>query len=84
RRRRRPPPPPAAARGGGGRPRARAPGAAAGAQAAIGTGVLGGIVTATVLAIFLVPLFFLIVGRALGMRVRPSRPQGRETLETTP
>ncbi|WP_333904676.1 efflux RND transporter permease subunit, partial [Achromobacter insolitus] len=55
-----------------------------GAQAAIGTGVLGGIVTATVLAIFLVPLFFLIVGRVLGMRVRPSRPEGRETLETSP
>ena len=52
--------------------------------AAIGTGVLGGIVTATVLAIFLVPLFFLIVGRALGMRVRPARPQGREPLETSP
>jgi multidrug efflux pump len=65
-------------------PLALATGAASGAQAAIGTGVLGGIVTATVLAIFLVPLFFLIVGRALGMRVRPSRPQGRETLETTP
>ncbi|MFZ7311875.1 efflux RND transporter permease subunit, partial [Comamonas jiangduensis] len=55
-----------------------------GAQAAIGTGVLGGIITATVLAIFLVPLFFLIVGRVLGTRVRPLRPQGRETLETSP
>ena len=65
-------------------PLALATGAASGAQAAIGTGVLGGIITATVLAIFLVPLFFLIVGRVLGMRVRPSRPEGRETLETSP
>ncbi|SSW63130.1 multidrug efflux RND transporter permease subunit [Achromobacter agilis] len=65
-------------------PLALATGAASGAQAAIGTGVLGGIITATVLAIFLVPLFFLIVGRVLGMRVRPARPEGRETLETSP
>ncbi len=65
-------------------PLALATGAASGAQAAIGTGVLGGIVTATVLAIFLVPLFFLIVGRVLGMRVRPARPEDRETLEISP
>ena len=39
-------------------PLAFARGAGAGAQQAVGTGVLGGIITATVLAIFLVPLFF--------------------------
>ena len=39
-------------------PLAFAHGAAAGAQRAVGTGVLGGIITATLLAIFLVPLFF--------------------------
>ncbi len=39
-------------------PLAFAHGAGAGAQKAVGTGVLGGIITATVLAIFLVPLFF--------------------------
>ena len=65
-------------------PLALANGAASGAQAAIGTGVLGGIITATVLAVFLVPLFFLIVGRMVGMRARPARPEGRESLETTP
>ncbi|MCG2606734.1 MAG: multidrug efflux RND transporter permease subunit AxyY, partial [Achromobacter sp.] len=65
-------------------PLALASGAASGAQAAIGTGVLGGIITATVLAVFLVPLFFLIVGRMVGMRARPARPEGRESLETTP
>ncbi|WZB74876.1 hypothetical protein WJ972_32205 [Achromobacter insuavis] len=46
--------------------------------------MLGGIITATVLAVFLVPLFFLIVGRMVGMRARPARPEGRESLETTP
>ncbi|AKC71760.1 multidrug efflux RND transporter permease subunit [Pandoraea oxalativorans] len=44
-------------------PLAIATGPASGAQRAIGVAVLGGIVTATVLAIFLVPLFFLLVGR---------------------
>ena len=39
-------------------PLAFAHGAAAGTQRAVGTGVLGGIITATLLAIFLVPLFF--------------------------
>lgn len=38
-------------------------GAAAGAQRAVGTGVLGGIITATLLAIFLVPLFFRLTAR---------------------
>lgn len=45
-------------------PLAVARGAGAGAQQAVGTGVLGGIVAATVLAVFLVPLFFsLVAGR---------------------
>ena len=39
-------------------PLAMATGAGAGAQIAIGTGVLGGMVTATFLAIFFIPLFF--------------------------
>ncbi len=46
-------------------PLAIATGAASGAQSAIGTGVLGGIITATVLAIFFVPLFFATVGHYL-------------------
>ena len=65
-------------------PLALATGAASGAQAAIGTGVLGGIISATVLAIFLVPLFFLIVGRLFGGRARPAAQTGRDTVETTP
>ena len=39
-------------------PLAMATGAGAGAQIAIGTGVLGGMVTATFLAVFFIPLFF--------------------------
>jgi HAE1 family hydrophobic/amphiphilic exporter-1 len=39
-------------------PLAMATGAGAGAQTAIGTGVLGGMATATFLAIFFIPLFF--------------------------
>ncbi len=44
-------------------PLAFATGAAAGAQEAIGTGVLGGIITGTVLAIFLVPVFYYLLMR---------------------
>ncbi|GAB7125746.1 multidrug efflux RND transporter permease subunit AcrB [Silvimonas sp. JCM 19000] len=38
-------------------------GAGSGSQNAIGTGVAGGMITATVLAIFFVPLFFVVVNR---------------------
>jgi multidrug efflux pump subunit AcrB len=44
-------------------PLAFANGAGSGAQNAIGTGVLGGITTATVLAVFFVPVFFVLLGR---------------------
>ena len=42
-------------------PLALATGAGAGSQNDIGTGVIGGMMTATVLAIFFVPVFFVIV-----------------------
>ncbi len=51
-------------------PLAKATGAGAGAQTAIGTGVLGGMATATFLAIFFIPLFFVIVYRVFGRRER--------------
>ncbi|MCB5186301.1 multidrug efflux RND transporter permease subunit [Methylobacillus gramineus] len=57
-------------------PLAIATGAASGAQTAIGTGVLGGIITATVLAVFFVPLFFATVGHYLK---RPQQHQGGES-----
>ncbi len=44
-------------------PLALASGAGSSGQNAIGTGVLGGMVTSTLLAIFLVPLFFVVVRR---------------------
>ena len=44
-------------------PLAMSTGAGSGAQNSIGTGVLGGMLTATVLAIFYIPLFFVIVLR---------------------
>ncbi|HET6490096.1 MAG TPA: efflux RND transporter permease subunit [Syntrophales bacterium] len=47
-------------------PLAVATGAGAGAQNAIGTGVLGGMVTATVLVIIFAPLFFVLIETSLG------------------
>jgi multidrug efflux pump len=44
-------------------PLAVATGAGAGAQRAIGTGVVGGMVAGTFLGIFFIPLFFVIVQR---------------------
>jgi len=42
-------------------PLALASGAGANSQRAIGTGVMGGMITATVLAVFFVPMFFVVV-----------------------
>lgn len=44
-------------------PLAISSGAGSGAQNAVGTGVMGGMITATVLAIFFVPVFFVVVRR---------------------
>jgi multidrug efflux pump len=49
-------------------------GAGSGSQNAIGTGVFGGMFTATVLAIFFVPVFFVVVFR-LSHRLFPNKPQ---------
>jgi len=51
-------------------PLALANGAGSGAQRAIGTGVLGGMVAGTALGLFFVPLFFVVVQRAFGRRKR--------------
>jgi len=56
-------------------PLAMATGAGAGAQTAIGTGVLGGMATATFLAIFFIPLFFVGVVQLFGKK------QGAQTEE---
>jgi len=66
-------------------PLAIASGAGSGGQNAIGTGVLGGMVSATVLAIFLVPAFFVAVlrlveshgrGAAVAAALPASQPAG--------
>ncbi len=44
-------------------PLAIAKGAGSGSQHAIGTGVIGGMLSATALAIFFVPVFFVLVRR---------------------
>jgi hydrophobe/amphiphile efflux-1 (HAE1) family protein len=49
-------------------PLAIASGAGAGAMKAIGTSVLGGMITATFLVIFFIPLFFVLVVRLFGRR----------------
>ncbi|MCF8062544.1 MAG: efflux RND transporter permease subunit [Deltaproteobacteria bacterium] len=51
-------------------PLAVATGAGAGAQTAIGTSVLGGMVTATFLAVFFIPLFYVAVVRLFGRKKR--------------
>jgi len=56
-------------------PLAIATGAGAGGRVAIGTGVIGGMLTATVLAVFLVPVFFISVRSVFrGRRGREEPP----------
>jgi len=56
-------------------PLAIATGAGAGGRVAIGTGVIGGMLTATVLAVFLVPVFFVRVRGAFRGRRPSETPQ---------
>jgi len=49
-------------------PLAISTGAGSGSQNAIGTGVLGGTISATVLGIFFVPMFFVVVTRLFGKK----------------
>lgn len=58
-------------------PLALATGAGANSRLAIGTAVIGGIITATVLAIFYIPLFFILVRR--GVRDGIAKLRGRPT-----
>jgi multidrug efflux pump len=52
-------------------PLAVSTGAGSGGQNAIGTGVIGGMLTATVLAIFFVPVFFVVVLKLFKVQPRP-------------
>ncbi|MGH8168202.1 MAG: efflux RND transporter permease subunit, partial [Woeseiaceae bacterium] len=69
-------------------PLAFASGAGSGAQRAIGTGVLGGMIVGAFLGLFFIPLFFVVVQRLFGRRkyarkesrdeMLPELPQGGE------
>ncbi len=54
-------------------------GAGAGAQHALGTAVIGGMVSGTVLAIFFVPLFFVLVCGLFQRRPQPASPAPQPT-----
>jgi multidrug efflux pump len=57
-------------------PLAISTGAGANSRHAIGTGVMGGMIAATLLAVFLVPVFFVVVRRIFPGHVRHHRSQG--------
>jgi multidrug efflux pump len=52
-------------------PLAIANGAGAGAQSAIGTGVVGGMLAGTFIAIFYIPLFFVLVAKMFKTKTTP-------------
>ena len=58
-------------------PLALSTGAGANSRHAIGTGVMGGMITATVLAVFFVPVFFLVVRRIFPGHGRQHHEEGR-------
>jgi len=62
-------------------PLALTTGAGAGAQNAIGTGVLGGMVTATVLVIIFSPLFFVLIEKVFG---KDKKLKAAETADKNP
>ncbi|ENQ7795643.1 efflux RND transporter permease subunit, partial [Pseudomonas aeruginosa] len=51
-------------------------GAGAGSQHSIATGVVGGMITATVLAVFFVPLFYVVVVKLFERKQRVAAAQG--------
>ena len=62
-------------------PLAIATGAGAGGRVAFGTGVIGGMITATVLAVFLVPVFFISVRSVFrSRRAREEPPHSPQPL----
>ena len=50
-------------------------GAGSGSQHAVGTGVMGGMISATLLAIFFVPLFFVLIRQRFPLKTRNGAPQ---------
>ncbi|MGN6702494.1 MAG: efflux RND transporter permease subunit, partial [Burkholderiaceae bacterium] len=58
-----------------------ASGAGAASQRAIGTGVMGGMITATLLAVFLVPVFFVVVRTLFKSRVKRHDDHGQHSVD---
>jgi multidrug efflux pump len=65
-------------------PLAIATGAGAGGRTAIGTGIIGGVVTGTVLAVFFVPLFFVLVLKLFRTKRREETPPAADPAPATP
>jgi multidrug efflux pump subunit AcrB len=55
-------------------PLAISTGAGAASRSAIGTGVIGGMLTGTLLSIFFVPLFFIAIRRVFKIQDKPAKP----------
>jgi multidrug efflux pump subunit AcrB len=51
-------------------------GAGAGGRNALGTGVMGGMISATVLGLFFVPVFFVVIRKLLSRRAPKDAAQG--------
>ena len=60
-------------------PMALSTGAGSGSQRAIGTGVIGGMLSATVLAVYFVPVFFVLVYRYATRKRKGATPQGPDS-----
>ena len=60
-------------------PLALASGAGAGAQKAIGTGVLGGMITGTLLVILFAPLFYALIEMAFGKSRKREEAKSADT-----
>jgi multidrug efflux pump len=65
-------------------PLALANGAGSASQNAIGTGVIGGMLTSTFVATFLIPMFYVVVVNKLGRHARPAPPAVAAQPEAAP
>jgi multidrug efflux pump len=65
-------------------PLALANGAGSASQNAIGTGVIGGMLTATFLATFLIPMFFVVVSSLFGRKKNSAAPVVPSGMATEP
>ena len=65
-------------------PLAISSGAGANSRHALGTGVMGGMITATVLAVLLVPVFFVVIRRIFPGHARHRAPDASESKQETP